>query len=80
MVKNLQCLKTSQIYYLRHAEHHAKNRTSVRGLYHDTLFFWMNHYLISDVVQVRREVPPAAGVDFPIIVARISAAKEITIK
>ena len=29
MVKNLQCLKTSQICYLRHAEH----------LDHDTLFF-----------------------------------------
>ena len=39
MVKNLQCLKTSQICYLTHAEHHAKNRMSVRGLDHDTLFF-----------------------------------------
>ena len=39
MVKNLQCLKTPQICYLRHAEHHAKNRTSLRGLDHDTLFF-----------------------------------------
>ena len=38
MVKNLQCLKTLQICYLRHAEHHAKNRTSLRGLDHDTLF------------------------------------------
>ena len=39
MVKNLQCLKTPQICYLRHAEHYAKNRTSLRGLDHDTLFF-----------------------------------------
>ena len=39
MVKNLQCLKTLQICYLRHAEHHAKNRTCLRGLDHDTLFF-----------------------------------------
>ena len=39
MVKNLQCLKTSQICYLTHTEHHAKNRTSLRGLDHDTLFF-----------------------------------------
>ena len=39
MVKNLQCLKTPQICYLRHAEHHAKNRTSLHGLDHDTLFF-----------------------------------------
>ena len=38
MVKNLQCLKTPQICYLRHAEHHAKKRTSLRGLVHDTLF------------------------------------------
>ena len=38
MVKNLQCLNTLQICYLRHAERHAKNRTSLRGLDHDTLF------------------------------------------
>ena len=44
MVKNLQCLKTPQICYLRHAEHCAKNRTSLRGLDHDTLFFWMTRY------------------------------------
>ena len=31
--------KKLQICYLRHAEHHAKNRTSLRGLDHDTLFF-----------------------------------------
>ena len=36
--QNFQCLKTLQICYLRHAEHHAKNRTSLRGLDHDTLF------------------------------------------
>ena len=39
MVKNLQCLKMSQLCYLRRAEHHAKNRTSLRGLDHDTLFY-----------------------------------------
>ena len=39
MFKNLQCLKTLQICYLRHAEHHAKNRTSLRSLDHDRLFF-----------------------------------------
>ena len=39
MVKNLQCLKTPQICYLTHAERHAKNRMSLRGLDHDTLFF-----------------------------------------
>ena len=39
MVKNLQCLKTPEICYLTHAEHHAKNRTSLRGLDYDTLFF-----------------------------------------
>ena len=43
MVKNLLCLKKLQICYLRHAEHHAKNRTSLRGLDHDT-FFWMTRY------------------------------------
>ena len=48
MVKNLQCLKTLQIFYLRHAEHHAKNRTCLRGLDQDTLFFewpvtWQTH-------------------------------------
>ena len=40
MVKNLQCLKTPQICYLRHAEHHAKNRTSLCGLDQDTFFDW----------------------------------------
>ena len=45
MVKNLQCLKTLQMCYLGHAEHHAKNRTSLRGLDHDTIFFWMTRYL-----------------------------------
>ena len=39
MVQNLQCLKTPQICFLRHAEHHAKNRTSLRGQDHCTLFF-----------------------------------------
>ena len=39
MVKNLQYVKTLQICYLRHAEHHAKNRTFLSGLDHDTLFF-----------------------------------------
>ena len=38
MVKNLQCLKTPQICYLRHAEYYAKNRTFLHGLDHDTLF------------------------------------------
>ena len=40
MVKNLQCLKTLQMCYLGQPEHHAKNRTSLRGLDHKTLFFW----------------------------------------
>ena len=39
MVKNLQCLKTPQICYLRHPEHYAINRTFLCGLDHDTLFF-----------------------------------------
>ena len=38
MVKNLQCLKTLQMCYLGHAEHYAKNRTSLSGLDPDTLF------------------------------------------
>ena len=38
MVKNLQRLKTPQICHLTHAEHHAKSRTSLQGLDHDTLF------------------------------------------
>ena len=38
MVKNLQCLKMPQLCYLKHAEHHAKNRTPLHGLDHDTLF------------------------------------------
>ena len=38
MVKNLQTLKTLQICYLRQAKHNAKNRTSLLGLDHDTLF------------------------------------------
>ena len=37
MVKNWQCLKTLHLCYLRHAERHAKNRNSQRGLDHDTL-------------------------------------------
>ena len=49
MVKNLQCLKTLQICYLRHAEHHAKNRTSLRGLDHDTLF--LNDPLLESVME-----------------------------
>ena len=44
MVKILQCLKTPQICYLGHAEHHAKNRTSLRGLDHRTLFFLITPY------------------------------------
>ena len=48
MVKNLQCLKTLQICYLRHAEHHAKNRTSLRGLDYDTLFLNDPLYLHTD--------------------------------
>ena len=28
-----------KMWYLRYAEHHAKNRTSLRGLDHNTLFF-----------------------------------------
>ena len=39
MVKNLQRLKIPQMCYLGQAEHHVKNRTSLRGLDHDTLFF-----------------------------------------
>ena len=46
MVKNLQCLKPSQICYLGHAEYHAKNRTSLRGLDHDTLF--LNNPLLDE--------------------------------
>ena len=36
--QNLQCLKTLQMCYLRHAEYHANNCASLRGLDHDTLF------------------------------------------
>ena len=39
MVKILQHLKILKMWYLRHAEHHAKNRTSLRGLDQETLFF-----------------------------------------
>ena len=35
----MQCPKTPQICYLGQAEQHAKNRTSLCGLDHDTLFF-----------------------------------------
>ena len=45
MVKNLHCLKTFQICYLRHAEHHAKNRTSLCGRDQETLFFTDPRYL-----------------------------------
>ena len=55
MVKNLQCLKTSQICYLRHAEHHAKNRTCLRGLDHDTLFF--EKPLINSIKNVSERIP-----------------------
>ena len=44
MLKNLQCLKIAQICYLRHAEHHAKNRTSLRGLAQDTLFLMTRYF------------------------------------
>ena len=37
--KKIAMSKTLHICYLRHAEHHAKNRISLRGLDHDTLFF-----------------------------------------
>ena len=46
MVKILQCLKTSQICYFRHAERYAKNRTFLRGLDHRTLFFLITPYLL----------------------------------
>ena len=39
MVKNLQFLKILKMGYLRHAEHHAKNRRSLCGLDQETLFF-----------------------------------------
>ena len=52
MVKNLQCLKTLQICYLRHAEHHAENRTSLCGLDHDTLF--LNDPLFVKVLPTNR--------------------------
>ena len=46
LVKDLHCLKTPQICYLIHAEHHAKNCTSLHSLDHDTLFFeWTVMYL-----------------------------------
>ena len=44
MVKNLQCLKTLQMCYLGHAEHDAKNRTSLRGLDHDRLFLMTRYH------------------------------------
>ena len=46
MVKNLQCLKTLQMCYFGHAEHHAKNRMSPRGLDHDTLFYCITPYML----------------------------------
>ena len=39
MVKILQHLKILKMWYLRHAEHHAKSRTSLFGLDQETLFF-----------------------------------------
>ena len=39
MVKILQHLKILKMWYLRHAEHHAKNRTSQCGLDQEILFF-----------------------------------------
>ena len=39
MVKILQHLRILKMWYLRHAEHHTKNRTSLCGLDHETLFF-----------------------------------------
>ena len=39
MVKILQHLKIIKMWYLRHAEHHAKSRTSLFGLDQETLFF-----------------------------------------
>ena len=38
MGKILQHLKTLEMYHLRHAEHHAENRTSLSGLDQITLF------------------------------------------
>ena len=37
--QNLQHIKILKMWYLRHAEHHAKNRTSLCGLHQETLFF-----------------------------------------
>ena len=39
MVKILQHLEILKMRYLGHAEHHAKNRTSLSGLDQKTLFF-----------------------------------------
>ena len=45
MVKILQCLKTPQICYLRHAELHAKNRTSLRHVVQIIVHFFLNNPL-----------------------------------
>ena len=44
MVKILQHLKILEMWYLRHAEYHAKNRTSLCDLDQETLFFWLTPY------------------------------------
>ena len=59
MVKNLQCLKIPQTCYLEHAEHHAKNRSSLQGLDHDTLFFWITLYFRKRMWQ--KKSPRAKG-------------------
>ena len=48
MVKILQHLKILKMWYLGHAEHHAKNRTSLSDLDQKTLFFDLplNNYII----------------------------------
>ena len=40
MVKILQRLKIFKMWDYRHAEHHAKNRTTLRGLDQETFFYW----------------------------------------
>ena len=42
-------MKTLQMCYLGHAEHHAKNRTSLRGIVHDT-FFFLDGPLLYDII------------------------------
>ena len=63
MVKILQHLTILKMWYLKHAEHHAKNRTSLCSLDQETLFFLLTPDMSQEVSS--REPKWTQGVRWP---------------